>query len=394
MAYSHNAPFRADVVGSYLRPAELKAAREDFAAGKIDAAALKAVEDKAITELVAKQKAAGLHVITDGEFRRGWWHFDFMWGFNGVDHAAAAHRVAFHDEVTPADTATVTGRISGENHPFVEHFKFVKQFEDENTVARQTMPSPAQTRFVLTGNAAAYPYDEFYKNDDELTADIVAAYRQVIADLYAAGCRNVQFDDCTWTRLCDASVRERLGWSDEDALRLQQENLDVINAVIADQPDDLVINTHVCRGNFHSTWLSSGGLRAGRGQTVRRGERGRLLPRASTTTVPAIRAARRVSGAQEGRARPDHLQEARPSRIRTPSRPASRKPPSTFRSTACACPPSAASPPPRKATSSPKTSSGPRSHSSNPSPRTCGASKHSTPSTISYKEGLSVLFGG
>lgn len=176
-----------------------------------------------------------------------------------MDHAAAAHRVAFHDEVTPADTATVTGRISGENHPFVEHFKFVKQFEDENTVARQTMPSPAQTRFVLTGNAAAYPYDEFYKNDDELTADIVAAYRQVIADLYAAGCRNVQFDDCTWTRLCDASVRERLGWSDEDALRLQQENLDVINAVIADQPDDLVINTHVCRGNFHSTWLSSGG---------------------------------------------------------------------------------------------------------------------------------------
>lgn len=87
MAYSHNAPFRADVVGSYLRPAELKAAREDFAAGKIDAAALKAVEDKAIAELVAKQKAAGLHVITDGEFRRGWWHFDFMWGFNGVDHA-------------------------------------------------------------------------------------------------------------------------------------------------------------------------------------------------------------------------------------------------------------------------------------------------------------------
>ena len=259
MVYSHNAPFRADVVGSYLRPAELKAAREDFAAGKIDAAALKSVEDKAIPELVAKQKAAGLHVITDGEFRRGWWHFDFMWGFNGVDHAAAAHRVAFHDEVTPADTATVTGRISGENHPFVEHFKFVKQFEDENTVARQTMPSPAQTRFVLTGNAAAYPYDEFYKNDDELTADIVAAYRQVIADLYAAGCRNVQFDDCTWTRLCDASVRERLGWSDEDALRLQQENLDVINAVIADQPDDLVINTHVCRGNFHSTWLSSGG---------------------------------------------------------------------------------------------------------------------------------------
>lgn len=200
----------------------------------------------------------------------------------------AAHRVAFHDEVTPADTATVTGRISGENHPFVEHFKFVKQFEDENTVARQTMPSPAQTRFVLTGNAAAYPYDEFYKNDDELTADIVAAYRQVIADLYAAGCRNVQFDDCTWTRLCDASVRERLGWSDEDALRLQQENLDVINAVIADQPDDLVINTHVCRGNFHSTWAFLRRLRAGRGQAGSARRTWTPTTSSSTTTVPAI----------------------------------------------------------------------------------------------------------
>ena len=170
MTYSKNAPFRADVVGSYLRPDELKQARADYAAGIIDAAELKAVEDRLITDLVAKQKAAGLHVITDGEFRRGWWHFDFMWGFNGVDHVAAAHRVAFHDEVTPADTATVTGKLDGHDHPFVEHFKFVRQFEDDNTVARQTMPSPAQTRFVLTGNKNAYPYDEFYKDDDELTA--------------------------------------------------------------------------------------------------------------------------------------------------------------------------------------------------------------------------------
>ncbi|NEG96918.1 5-methyltetrahydropteroyltriglutamate--homocysteine S-methyltransferase [Bifidobacterium sp. SMB2] len=259
MAYASNAPFHADVVGSYLRPEALKQARADYEAGNIDAAALKAVEDKAIEELVARQKQAGLHVITDGEFRRRWWHFDFMWGFAGVEHKAAAHRVAFHDEVTPADTAAVTGRLDGHNHPFVEHFKFVKQFEDENTVARQTMPSPAQTLFVLTGNKAAYLYDEFYATDEELAADIVKAYRQTIADLYEAGCRNVQFDDCTWTRLCDPAVRERLGWSDEDAERLQRQNLDIINAVIEDQPADLAINTHVCRGNFHSTWLSSGG---------------------------------------------------------------------------------------------------------------------------------------
>ena len=254
-----NAPFRPDIVGSFLRAQAVKDARAAYVAGKLDASGLKAVEDDAIRDLVGKQKAAGLQVITDGEFRRSYWHLDFMWGLNGIERRTSRTGYMFHDEETTADTAVVTGPISGENHPFVEHFKFVKQFEDENTVARQTMPSPAQTRFVLTGNAAAYPYDEVYKNDDELTADIVAAYRQVIADLYAAGCRNVQFDDCTWTRLCDASVRERLGWSDEDALRLQQENLDVINAVIADQPADLVINTHVCRGNFHSTWLSSGG---------------------------------------------------------------------------------------------------------------------------------------
>ena len=288
MVYSHNAPFRADVVGSYLRPAELKAAREDFAAGKIDAAALKAVEDKAITELVAKQKAAGLHVITDGEFRRGWWHFDFMWGFNGVDHAAAAHRVAFHDEVTPADTATVTGRISGENHPFVEHFKFVKQFEDENTVARQTMPSPAQTRFVLTGNAAAYPYDEFYKNDDELTADIVAAYRQVIADLYAAGCRNVpvrrlHLDPpvrCERTRTSRLERRGRATPAAGEPRRHQRRDRRPAGRPGHQHP-------RVPRQlPLHLAFLRR--LRAGRGQTVRRGERGRLLPRVRRRPVPAI----------------------------------------------------------------------------------------------------------
>ena len=202
----------------------------------------------------------------------------------------------------------------------------------------------------------------------------------------------MQFDDCTWTRLCDASVRERLGWSDEDALRLQQENLDVINAVIADQPDDLVINTHVCRAlPLHLAFLRR--LRAGRGQTVRRGERGRYYLEFDDDRSGDFAPLAEVSGDKKvvlgliTSKKPD-LED--PDTIK----PASRKPPSTFRSTACACPPSAASPPPRKATSSPKTSSGPRSHSSNPSPRTCGASKHSTPSTISYKEGLSVLFGG
>ena len=262
MAYSHNAPFRADVVGSYLRPAELKAAREDFAAGKIDAAALKAVEDKAITELVAKQKAAGLHVITDGEFRRGWWHFDFMWGFNGVDHAAAAHRVAFHDEVTPADTATVTGRISGENHPFVEHFKFVKVLEGEGQVARQTIPAPIQTFSEVTLDRCDGQQESLravYKTDEELADAIAAAYRTVIADLYAAGCRNIQFDDCTWGIYCDTDFVAKTGMSPVDLQKVSELGVALNNAAIADKPDDLVINTHVCRGNYHSTYAFEGG---------------------------------------------------------------------------------------------------------------------------------------
>lgn len=124
-----NAPFRADIVGSFLRPQAVKDARAAYVAGKLDASGLKAVEDDAIRDLVAKQKAAGLQVITDGEFRRSYWHLDFMWGLNGIERRTSRTGYMFHDEETTADTAVVTGSISGENHPFVEHFKFVKALE-------------------------------------------------------------------------------------------------------------------------------------------------------------------------------------------------------------------------------------------------------------------------
>ena len=135
-----NAPFRADIVGSFLRPQAVKDARAAYVAGKLDASGLKAVEDDAIRDLVAKQKAAGLQVITDGEFRRSYWHLDFMWGLNGIERRTSRTGYMFHDEETTADTAVVTGPISGENHPFVEHFKFVKALEEEGQVARQTIP--------------------------------------------------------------------------------------------------------------------------------------------------------------------------------------------------------------------------------------------------------------
>ena len=186
-----------------MRPEELKQARADHEAGHIDDAALKAMEDAAITELIAKQKAAGYHVITDGEFRRSTWHLDFMWGFEGVGHKATERGLQFQGEAAKIDDTFLTGKISLKEHPFVEHFKFVKQFEDENTVAKQTIPAPAQflEQFIMPMNAES-TY-QIYDSEEELVADIVAGYKQVIRALYDAGCRNLQLDDCTWGLLVD-----------------------------------------------------------------------------------------------------------------------------------------------------------------------------------------------
>lgn len=261
MAYSKNAPFRADVVGSFLRPDVLKQARADFAAGVIDEAALRAVEDEAIRDLVAKQKAAGLHVITDGEFRRSYWHLDFMWGLQGIERRTSRTGYQFHDEETTADTAVVTGKISGENHPFVEHFKFVKALE-EGQVARQTIPAPAQTYSEVILDRCDGQQESLravYPTDEELIADIAAAYRTVLADLYAAGCRNVQFDDCTWGIYCDRDFVAKTGMSPVDIKKVSELGVALNNAALEGKPADLVVNTHVCRGNYHSTYAFEGG---------------------------------------------------------------------------------------------------------------------------------------
>lgn len=262
MAYIKNAPFRADVVGSFLRPDVLKQARADFAAGAIDAGALRAVEDEAIRDLVAKQKAAGLHVITDGEFRRSYWHLDFMWGLQGIERRTSRTGYQFHDEETTADTAVVTGKISGKSHPFVEHFKFVKALEEEGQVARQTIPAPAQTYSEVILDRCDGQQESLravYPTDEELIADIAAAYRTVLADLYAAGCRNVQFDDCTWGIYCDRDFVAKTGMSPVDIKKVSGLGVAINNAALEGKPADLVVNTHVCRGNYHSTYAFEGG---------------------------------------------------------------------------------------------------------------------------------------
>ncbi|MDF2986159.1 MAG: methionine synthase, vitamin-B12 independent [Eubacterium sp.] len=255
----NNAPFKNDIVGSFLRPDYLKQARGNFAEGKISREELKAIEDKAITELIQKQKKTGLPVITDGEFRRGSWHLDFMWAFDGVVHEKTKSGIPFHGEPALIDDTFLTGKVLVGSHPFVEHFKFVKQFEDGKTVARQTIPAPAQFLFQmiipdnLEGTKAIYP------DEEELIHDIAEGYKKVIRDLYSAGCRNIQFDDCTWGVYVDPNACFIFG-TDQEGL---QENIEKLirinNLAIEDKPEDLVINTHICRGNFHSTWACQGG---------------------------------------------------------------------------------------------------------------------------------------
>lgn len=257
-----NAPFRCDIVGSFLRPDVLKQARADFNAGIIDAAQLKTVEDVAIRDLVAKQKAAGLKVVTDGEFRRSYWHLDFMWGLQGIERRTSREGYMFHDEETTADTAVVTGPISGENHPFVEHFKFVQALAGDDHVARQTIPAPIQTFSEVTLDRCDGQQESLrgvYATDEELADAIAAAYRQVIADLYVAGCRNIQFDDCTWGIYCDTDFVAKTGMQAVDIQKVSELGVALNNAAIEGAPEDLVINTHVCRGNYHSTYAFEGG---------------------------------------------------------------------------------------------------------------------------------------
>lgn len=254
-----NAPFRFDIVGSFLRPKELKEARVRFEKHEITREELTKVEDKYIKELIEKQKESGLQVITDGEFRRSWWHLDFMWGLNGVKKVQAERGYQFKTEETRAESAALTGKISGENHPFVEHFKFVKLFEEDGIVARQTIPAPAQFLAELQRNTGDVPTNSIYPNEDELVEDIAKAYQTVILDLYAAGCRNVQLDDCTWEMFCDTSFWANVPNAEEARKNQSKLFIRVNNLAIANLPEDLVITTHVCRGNYHSTWASSGG---------------------------------------------------------------------------------------------------------------------------------------
>ena len=252
-------PFRYDFVGSFLRPERLKEARRTFDNGDIGYDELKKVEDETITELVSKLKELGYHVITDGEFRRATWYLDFMWALDGVGHKPTKTGLPFHGEDALVDDTYLVGKLklSGE-HPFVDHFRFVKQFEDENTVAKQTIPSPAQflAQFLFPFNLESTFAQ--YESEEAFIDDVVEVYNEFIRQLYDAGCRNLQLDDCTWGMFTNKSGSILFGTTKEGTVEVQKKYKDVNNRVIDAAPDNLVVTTHVCRGNYHSTYISSG----------------------------------------------------------------------------------------------------------------------------------------
>ncbi|KRM84191.1 methionine synthase vitamin-B12 independent [Limosilactobacillus coleohominis DSM 14060] len=255
-------PFRYDIVGSFLRPEKFKNAREKFNNGEISQDELTEVENHAIIDLIKQEEAVGLKAVTDGEFRRSYWHLDFFWGLQGVKHVNLEHGYFFHDEETRNDSAQVVGKISGENHPFVEHFKFVRDHVTAGIQVKQTIPAPAQFLEELIRPENQASVKNAYSSLGELDHDVAAAYHQVIEDLYAAGCRTLQLDDCTWGIAVNnfANLKKKDPNADTSQLKeLQERFLKVNNAAITDLPDDLTINTHVCRGNYHSTWAAAGG---------------------------------------------------------------------------------------------------------------------------------------
>ncbi|HTF13226.1 MAG TPA: 5-methyltetrahydropteroyltriglutamate--homocysteine S-methyltransferase [Burkholderiales bacterium] len=247
-------PFRADHVGSLLRPAELHEARAKAKRGEITPEQLRALQDKHIREAVAKQESVGMQVVTDGEFRRDWWHIDFIHGFDGVELAAgdAYGDAKFKNTEEQPPFMTVKSRIRRRKPSMLEHFKFLK------SVARRTpkftMPSPAMlhARGDRASLAKAYP------DLDEFWADLTQAYREEIADLYKAGCRYLQIDDTTIAMWGDPKVQEQFKKLGDDPKKDAAMYADAVNAAIRDVPDDMTVAIHTCRGNFKSTWLASG----------------------------------------------------------------------------------------------------------------------------------------
>ncbi len=203
---------------------------------------------------MAKQAEVGLQSATDGEFRRSWWHFDFLAGLDGCKLVQLDHGIAFHGVQTKAETVNVVGKVGWPaHHPMIEHFNFLKSHTD--LVPKMTIPSPSVLHFRSGFNAIKAIYPDI----DEFFDDAAAAYGKAIRAFYDAGCRYLQLDDVVWAYLCSEEQREQAKARGDDVDRLQERYARTINKALESKPADMTITMHVCRGNFRSTWVSSGG---------------------------------------------------------------------------------------------------------------------------------------
>src|SRR3954463_10681300 len=254
MSQHSNPPFRADHVGSILRTAPVKEARAKREKGEISQAELKQVEDREIEKIIRKQEDIGLQLATDGEYRRSWWHFDFFGMLDGVEIYQLDHGIQFQGVETKPRSIRVTGKIDFSNHPMIEHFKFLKAHT--KVTPKMTIPAPSVMHFRLEPNAVT---KSAYPSRDAIFDDSAGAYQKAVKAFYAAGCRYLQFDDTAWAYLCSQEELKKAKDRGLDVDHLQDTYTRTINPALKAKPADMTITTHVCRGNFRSTWISSGG---------------------------------------------------------------------------------------------------------------------------------------
>jgi 5-methyltetrahydropteroyltriglutamate--homocysteine methyltransferase len=245
-------PFRADHVGSLLRPQELHDARAKNRKGELSAEKLKEIQDKDIREVVKLQESLGLQSITDGEFRRDFWHIDFIHGFDGVDLTVNKF-ATFHATDEQPPLFKYTSKVRRTHPSMLDHFKFLKSCVTKGT-PKFTMPSPAMAH----ARSDRESLRKIYPNLDEFWADITKAYREEIADIYKAGCRYLQIDDTTIAMWGDPKVQDQFRAQGEDPKKDAGLYAKAVNEAIKEVPDDMTVCIHTCRGNFKSTWLAAG----------------------------------------------------------------------------------------------------------------------------------------
>jgi 5-methyltetrahydropteroyltriglutamate--homocysteine methyltransferase len=250
-------PFRADHVGSLLRPAALREARARHASGEIDAAALKAVEDREIARVIARQQELGLQAVTDGEFRRSWWHLDFLWGLDGIERHVMGEGVTFAGVKTRAEGVKVAGKVGFSGHPMIAHYEFVAAHT--KVMPKITIPAPS----AIYGRPTPTPIDKsLYPDLDDFFHDVGQAYRSAVRAFADAGCRYLQLDEVFIAMLCDEKYRQQMRDRGDDPERLGEIYGDLINVAMSDIPSDMTITMHMCRGNYKSTFMGAGGYDA------------------------------------------------------------------------------------------------------------------------------------